>query len=66
MRVAAAASAGFRTALLICAGLLVLAGVLAGALIRRPVGAVPDSPSARIRIEECLTCSVSAPPMQGE
>jgi MFS family permease len=59
----AAFSDGFGTALLICAGLLVLAGLLAAALIRRPVSAVPDSPSARIRIEECLTCSVSAPPM---
>jgi EmrB/QacA subfamily drug resistance transporter len=59
----AAFSDGFRTALLICAGLLVLAGVLAAALVRRPVGALPDGGETRIRVEECLTCSVSAPPM---
>jgi hypothetical protein len=62
-------SAGFRAAMLICAGLLVTAGALAAALIRRPLGetsdvggvGVPNPPDSRIRIEECFTCGVSAP-----
>jgi EmrB/QacA subfamily drug resistance transporter len=62
---------GFRTAMLICAGLLVAGGVLAGALVRRPLGASDDEPSdpegathpsePRIRVEECLTCGVDGP-----
>ena len=64
---------GFRTAMLICAGLLVLGGVLAVGAIRRPLGDVPavpagDEPAAgpgapRIRVEECLNCGVAGPPV---
>jgi EmrB/QacA subfamily drug resistance transporter len=71
----AAFSAGFQTAMLICVGLLVAGGVLAAAMIRRPLtgGPVtgreerpperaPGEPS-RIRIEECPTCGVGGPLM---
>jgi EmrB/QacA subfamily drug resistance transporter len=71
----AAFSAGFRTAMLICAGLLVAGGVLGAAFVRRPLTGAPDSgederpgaaaPTAvpRIRIEECLACGVTGPPV---
>ncbi len=59
---------GFRTAMLICAGLLVAGGVLAGAAVRRPLGASAQEPGdhvdpadPRIRIEECLSCGVDGP-----
>jgi hypothetical protein len=61
----AAFNAGFRVATLIGAGLLVGAGVLAFATIRRaPTPAEPTAapPAAeRIRIEECLHCGVTGP-----
>ena len=73
----AAFSSGFRTAMLICAGLLVAGAVLAAALVRRPLGhgadeglvdrvdpaAPPAPPAPRIRVEECVTCGFDAPPM---
>jgi hypothetical protein len=71
----AAFSAGFRTAMLICAGMLVAGGGLAAVLVRRPLvgaldtgdreapgGAAPP-PRARIRIEEYPTCGVGGPPV---
>ena len=56
----AAFSAGYRAAMLICVGLLVAAGVLSAAFIRRPLSGLPD---ARIRIEESFSCGVPAPPL---
>jgi EmrB/QacA subfamily drug resistance transporter len=67
----AAFSAGFRTAMLICAGLLVTGGVVAAALVRRPLGASDQEPgdhvqaaappAPRLRIEECHSCGVDGP-----
>jgi hypothetical protein len=68
-------SAGFSTAMLICAGLLAAGGALAAALLRRPLGTASDAGQddglhaaeqaglPRMRIEECLTCGVAGPPM---
>jgi hypothetical protein len=64
-------AAGFRTAMLVCAGLLVAGSVLAALLIRRPLGAGPGAagtgepapPVSRIRVEECLNCGVAGPPV---
>lgn len=51
--------AGFRTAMTIGAGLLVLASVTAFALVRR---SAPTEPAAeRVRIEECAHCGVTGP-----
>nr|WP_246170953.1 MFS transporter [Pseudonocardia hierapolitana] len=51
-------SAGFRTAMMISAGLLVAAAVVAFALLRRPRReCAPD----RLRIEECAHCGVTGP-----
>jgi EmrB/QacA subfamily drug resistance transporter len=51
--------AGFRTAMLICAGLLVAGAVLSAVFVRRPLGAehAPD----RIHLEECPHCGVTGP-----
>jgi EmrB/QacA subfamily drug resistance transporter len=56
--------AGFRVAMLIGAGLLAAAAVVAFALIRRPLGAAgPPAPPApgRMRLEECWHCPVTGP-----
>jgi hypothetical protein len=51
-------SAGFRTAMMICAGLLVAGAVLSAVLLRpRPSVASPT----RFRTEDCPHCGVSAP-----
>ncbi|WP_300017793.1 MFS transporter [Pseudonocardia sp.] len=55
----AAFDAGFRTAMVIGAGLLAAASVTAFALIRTPLAAEPAP--ARVRIEECLHCGVGGP-----
>ncbi len=60
----AAFGSGFRVAMLIGAGLLTGAAVVAFALIRRPTGAAgpPASPAPRrMRLEECLHCPVTGP-----
>lgn len=56
----AAFDTGFRIAMTIAAGLLVLAAVVSFALVRRPLrelGAPPD----RVRVEECVHCGVIGP-----
>jgi EmrB/QacA subfamily drug resistance transporter len=53
-------AAGFHTAMLIGAGLLVAASLVSFALLRRPSS---ETPSDRIRVEECLHCGVTAPPV---
>jgi EmrB/QacA subfamily drug resistance transporter len=57
--------AGFRTAMLIAAGLLVVAAVVSAALLRpRPTPAAPVEPGAeRVRVEDCLHCGVTGPPL---
>lgn len=54
--VPAAFDAGFRTAMMISATLLVLAGVVAFALVRRAA-----TPRDRLRVEVCPHCGVAAP-----
>jgi MFS family permease len=52
--------AGFRTAMLIGAGLLVVAALAAATLIRKPLrAAAPDG----VRMEECLNCPMTSPPL---
>ncbi|WNV77147.1 MFS transporter [Geodermatophilus sp. DSM 44513] len=65
---AAAFGAGFRTAMLVCAGLLVTGALVAALLVRRPLaggggGAGADAEPAprRLPIEECAHCGVSGP-----
>jgi EmrB/QacA subfamily drug resistance transporter len=53
-------NAGFRTAMMIAAGLLVAASLLAFALVRRPLGAAKAEPG-RLRIENCVHCGVTGP-----
>ncbi|WP_345771521.1 MFS transporter [Geodermatophilus normandii] len=60
----AAFGSGFRTAVLICAGLLLLGALVAAVAVRRPLaatrpGTAPDG--ARMAVEECLHCGVDAP-----
>ncbi|SDM77656.1 drug resistance transporter, EmrB/QacA subfamily [Geodermatophilus siccatus] len=55
-----ALGAGFRTAMLICAGLLVAGSLTAAVLVRRPLGAGRPEP-ARIPLEECVHCGVTGP-----
>lgn len=56
-----ALSAGFRTSMLIGAGLLAAAAVLSFALIRRPLAAATEPAPDRVKIEECLHCGVGGP-----
>ncbi|MGY1619612.1 MFS transporter [Geodermatophilus sp. SYSU D00691] len=60
----AAFDAGFRTAVLILAAMLVTGGVIAAVMVRRPLAAaaepVPGEP-ARLRVEECVHCGVAGP-----
>jgi EmrB/QacA subfamily drug resistance transporter len=64
---AAAFSAGFRNAMLICAGMLVAGGIVAAVFVRRPLsaseGPVPGQPETgeRLRLEECLQCGIVGP-----
>ena len=51
-------AAGFRTALLVCAGLLVAGALVAAAAIRRPA---PRPTGGRLHVEECLHCGVDGP-----
>ncbi len=62
---------GFRMAMLIGAGLLVAAAVVAFVLIRRPLAAATEDQKQkeeerapqRFRVEECLHCPMSGPPL---
>ncbi|BBG03783.1 EmrB/QacA subfamily drug resistance transporter [Pseudonocardia autotrophica] len=58
----AAFGAGFRTAMLISAAMMVLAAVLAAAFLRRP-GAEPDEaePGNRIRPDSYAQCAITGP-----
>jgi EmrB/QacA subfamily drug resistance transporter len=57
--------AGFRTAMLICAGLLVVGALVAVATIRRPLdrggAAGPGAGGGRLSVEECWHCDVDGP-----
>jgi len=53
--------AGFRLAMLIGAALLVAAGVVAFALVRRPLGEPVDAGPPRIAVEQCPHCPVPGP-----
>jgi MFS family permease len=57
----AAFAAGFRTAMLVCAGLLVAGALLAVVLVRRPLGTAEPGPRQRLPIEECPHCGVTGP-----
>lgn len=58
----AAFDSGFRTSMIIGAGLLAGASVVAFALIRNPLAAAAGTPPADgVRIEECLHCGVTGP-----
>jgi EmrB/QacA subfamily drug resistance transporter len=50
--------AGFRTSVMISAGLFVAAAVVSFALIRRPR---PVPAAERVRVEDCFRCEVTAP-----
>jgi EmrB/QacA subfamily drug resistance transporter len=54
-------AAGFRTAMLVCAGLLVVGALLAAVLVRRPLGTAEPEPRQRLAIEDCLHCGVTGP-----
>jgi hypothetical protein len=57
--------AGFDTSMIIGAGLLVLASLVALAFIHRPLaapGVAAEAPE-RVRIEDCPHCGINAPQM---
>ncbi|RFU22090.1 MFS transporter [Geodermatophilus marinus] len=64
-------AAGFRTAMLICAGLLVGGAVVALVWVRRPLAAAGPAegaaageepgPEERLHLEECMHCGVTGP-----
>jgi EmrB/QacA subfamily drug resistance transporter len=71
-------AAGFRTAMVICVGLLLTGALLAAVLVRRPLRDTPapapapaigtdadrtTHPEPRIRVEECWQCGVAGPPV---
>ena len=53
-----ALDAGFRTSVLICAALVVLAAVVSFAFVRQ---SRPAPAADRVRVEECFRCEVTAP-----
>jgi predicted MFS family arabinose efflux permease len=53
--------AGFRTAMLISAGLLALGSLLAAVLLREPRPAVVAVPTERIPVERCSHCGITGP-----
>ena len=59
----AAFGAGYRTAMLVCAALLVGGAVVAAVLVRRPLGTAEPGPRQRLLIEECAHCGVTGPPV---
>ena len=54
---------GFRTAMLICCGLLLAGAGVAAAAVRRPLdrAAAPVADGARLPLEECLHCGLDGP-----
>jgi EmrB/QacA subfamily drug resistance transporter len=58
----AAFDAGFRTAMLISAGLLVAAGALSFALVRAPMDAAAVRADDRLAVERHHHCGITAPP----
>jgi EmrB/QacA subfamily drug resistance transporter len=56
--------AGFRMAMVIGAGLLVAAALVAFVLVRRPLRAAEVPDRECIRVEECFSCPMSSPPLQ--
>jgi hypothetical protein len=60
-------AAGFRTAMLLCAVLLTVGGVLALLTVRRPLAAPssagPAEDDERVHVEQCVHCGVDAPPL---
>jgi MFS family permease len=56
-------SSGFRTAMMICAALLLAGAVIAALAVRRPLdrAAVPAGEETRLPLEECLHCGVDGP-----
>jgi EmrB/QacA subfamily drug resistance transporter len=59
----AAFNAGFRMAMVIGAGLLVAAALASFALIRKPLRAAETPDPNGIRVEECLNCPLTGPPL---
>ncbi|SDO20598.1 drug resistance transporter, EmrB/QacA subfamily [Geodermatophilus sp. DSM 45219] len=59
----AAFANGFRTAMLLCAGLLGTGAVVAVLLVRRPLATAEPGPDRRLPIEECANCGVGGPPV---
>ena len=60
----AAFTDGYRTATLLCAGLLAAGGLLALLLVRRPPQPAPGAPAPteeRVPVERCAHCGVSGP-----
>jgi EmrB/QacA subfamily drug resistance transporter len=55
--------AGFRIAMMIGAGLLVAAALMSFALIRKPLAAAEAPAREGIRVEECLHCPMTGPPL---
>jgi EmrB/QacA subfamily drug resistance transporter len=55
--------AGFRMAMLIGTGLLVAAALAAFALIRNPLAAAEPAALDGIRVEECVHCPMTGPPL---
>jgi len=53
--------AGFRTAMLISAGLLALGGLLAAVLLHEPRPAAVAVPTDRIPVERCSHCGITGP-----
>jgi EmrB/QacA subfamily drug resistance transporter len=54
-------AAGFRTAMLVCAGLLAVGAGLAFALLRKPVPVEGPGTAERVEVERCTHCGVTAP-----
>jgi MFS family permease len=54
-------ASGFRTALLICAGLLVAGAVVSAVAIRKPLAADEPASGDRLPLEDCVHCDVAAP-----
>ena len=63
----AAFDAGYRRAMVISAGLLVVGAIVSFTMIRRPPPAAQPEPApaetGRIRIEDCMHCGISGPQM---
>ncbi|HEV7824003.1 MAG TPA: MFS transporter [Mycobacteriales bacterium] len=58
-------AAGYRTAILLCVGLLVTGAVVAFTSIRDDVLAVAEEPADHVHVENCAHCGVAAPAAGG-